>query len=269
MDLFDSLYISLSFYTMVKSAAPVFVLMFAFLFGLERVSLMLTLAISIICLGVGIMVMSETKFHPIGYAEAQIATIISGFRWALTQTLLHSVSMGMDNPLATNMFLAPIVALSLFFAFLGIEGFSHLIQAPQLDNFGDAIFLFTSIGGGGIIAFLMVNIEFALISSTSVVTFSVAGIFKEILTILAAIIVFGDHFTGNMVLGLVISLAGIAGLIWFLTLGYNYVRITKIKTEVFEEIDLSDFDNEEHQFLDRNEGGSEEGSEERSEKAAD
>ncbi|KAJ3370308.1 Nucleolar complex protein 3 [Kappamyces sp. JEL0680] len=238
-------YITLSFYTMVKSAAPVFVLLFAFVFGLERVSLALTGAITIICLGVGIMVMSETKFDATGYIEAQLATILSGFRWALTQVLLQSASMGMDNPLATNMFLAPIVAGSLFFAFVGNEGFSALVAAPQLSNIGDAAFLLTCITGGGVIAFLMVNIEFALISSTSVVTFSVAGIFKEIITILAAIAVFGDKFTGNMVLGLTISLVGIAG--------YNYLRITQKQSEMqelYEELNLSDFGSDGEILLD-------------------
>jgi solute carrier family 35 protein C2 len=157
------------------------------------------------------MVAAETRFHLIGYLQVQSATILSGLRWALTQVLLQSESMGMDNPLATNLFLSPIVSVSLFLAFLFQEGLLKLISDPHFSNLASGSTLLLSIFGGGTIAFLMVNIEFALISTTSVVTFSVAGIFKEIITILAAIAVFGDPFTGNMVVGLGISLIGIAG----------------------------------------------------------
>lgn len=196
---------------MVKSAAPVFVLLFAFLFGLEKISLSLTLSIIIICVGVAVMVANETDFNLTGYLQAQAATIISGFRWSLTQILLQSASMGMDNPLATNMFIAPIIASSLFIGFLFQEGLFNLINDKQLNNTPHAIFLILTIFGAGIIAFLMVNIEFQLIASTNVVTFSVAGIFKEITTIIVSVMVFDDKLTGRTGLGLFISLVGIAG----------------------------------------------------------
>lgn len=148
--------------------------------------------------------------------------------------------MGINNPLATNMYLAPIVAVSLFIAFLIEEGFGDLIHAHQFSDPSSAAFLILAIIGGGLIAFLMVNLEFALIATTSVVTFSVAGIVKEVTTIMAAIVVFGDKLTGNMVLGLIISLCGIAY--------YNYLRITQsssklpVKEEGYEELDLYNFE---------------------------
>ena len=196
---------------MVKSAAPVFVLLFAFLFGLEKLSISLCMSILIICLGVGIMVAAETNFNAIGYAEAQSATIISGFRWALTNVLLKSPDLCMDNPLATNMFLSPVVAFCLLLGFLLKGGVSELASSPLLQSSNDVLFICSAVLGGGAIAFLMVNIEFALISNTNVVTFSVAGIFKEIFTIWSAILVFGDQLGGNSILGLAISLVGIAG----------------------------------------------------------
>jgi solute carrier family 35, member C2 len=203
--------ITLSFYTMVKSAAPVFVLIFAFLFRLEKVNWKLILVIFVICLGVAIMVANETKFNWTGYLQIQAATIISGLRWVLTQVLLENQRSGMNNPLATSLFLAPVVAISLFFAFIFAEGFPSLAASPKFDTITDTLVLLFSLGGGGILAFVMVNIEYALICSTGVVTLSVAGIMKEIVTITAAIIVFGDKMTTNLAAGLVISLIGIAG----------------------------------------------------------
>lgn len=86
--------VTLTFYTMVKSGAPVFVLIFAFYFKLEKPSVKLTLVIIIICLGVLLMVVDETEFSLIGYAQVQSATIISGLRWSLTQILLKRDGVG-------------------------------------------------------------------------------------------------------------------------------------------------------------------------------
>jgi solute carrier family 35 protein C2 len=52
-------YISLTFYTMVKSGAPVFVLLFAFLFRLEKPTVKLIAIISVIVFGVYLMVKSR------------------------------------------------------------------------------------------------------------------------------------------------------------------------------------------------------------------
>ena len=85
---------------MVKSSAPIFVLLFAFLFKLEKPTGKLIGVIFIIFVGVLLMVMEETDFVILGYIQIQCATIASGFRWALTQILLEKESMGMNNPLA-------------------------------------------------------------------------------------------------------------------------------------------------------------------------
>lgn len=151
------------------------------------------------------------EFSWVGYAEVQAATILSGFRWALTQVLLKSQDIGMDNPLATNMFLSPIVASTLFFGFLAEEGLSPLLSSVYFQTFGSSIGLCASIFAAGCLAFLMVNIEFGVISATNVITFSIAGIVKEILTIWTSQIVFGDKLEGNAGIGLAVSIFGIIG----------------------------------------------------------
>ncbi|KAJ3309389.1 Triose-phosphate Transporter [Boothiomyces sp. JEL0838] len=221
---------------MVKSAAPVFVLLFAFLFGLEKPSWRITIAVIVICAGVGIMVANETKFDAFGYAQIQIATVLSGFRWAITQVLLENEKMGMNNPLATNLFIAPIIAVSLFFSFITLEGFSALLANPHFATFSGSIWLLLVVSFGGCIAFTMVNFEFALISTTSVVTLSIAGIFKEILTLVVSALIFKDKFTSNMIFGLILSLVGIGA--------FNYIKIlsTQSRIDSYEELDEEDFE---------------------------
>ncbi|KAI8824505.1 triose-phosphate transporter family-domain-containing protein [Fimicolochytrium jonesii] len=213
--------ITLSFYTMVKSGAPVFVLLFAFLFKLERPTWSLSAVIAVICLGVLLMVVNEGQFRWVGYLEVQTATVMSGLRWALTQILLERESMGMNNPLAASLFLAPIMGLSLLVACMAIEGLPTILTSPDFATFGSTMGILGILCGGGVIAFFMVVSEFFLISTTSIVTFSVAGIFKEILTLVGAKHVYGDEFPPNKIVGLIISISGIAF--------YNYLRISGMR----------------------------------------
>jgi solute carrier family 35 protein C2 len=55
----------------------------------------------------------------------------------------------------------------------------------------------------------MLMSEYMLISLTGVVTFSVAGIVKEVLTITVSAAVFGDRFTSKAGIGLIVSISGI------------------------------------------------------------
>ena len=78
----------------------------------------------------------------------------------------------------------------------------------------------------GILAFAMTATEFELIRQTSVVTLSVAGMFKEVLTVLAGTIVFGDRLAVANVWGVLVTLGGIG---W-----YNWIKIDKMRREMRE-----------------------------------
>lgn len=86
---------------MCKSSALGFVLLFAFLFKLEKPTWKLCGIISIITIGVVLMVSGETKFSLIGMIQVLSASAMGGLRWALTQKLLDKEAMGLNNPFAT------------------------------------------------------------------------------------------------------------------------------------------------------------------------
>ena len=201
--------ISLSFYTMVKSGAPIFVILFAFLFGVEKPSLSRLLVVLVIVAGVCIMVANETKFNLVGYIEVQFAAVFSGLRWVLTQVLLTENSLGMNNPLSTNLYMTPFIAFSLLIAALILEGISNLWHSKFFETFEGILQISGFIAFGGFIVFFLTMAEYTIVCETSVVTFAVAGIVKEIITITASSIVFGDNVTVNMIVGLVISIIGI------------------------------------------------------------
>ena len=227
-------YITLTFYTMCKSSVLIFVLTFAFLFRLERPSLKLILIILAMTLGVLMMVAGETAFHALGFALAISASFFSGFRWALTQILLlrHPAT---SNPFATLFFLAPIMFVTLFTIALFSETPSAVITGIQIlistHGISTALLLLFV---PGCLAFCMIASEFTLLQRTSVVTLSICGIFKEVVTISAAGIIFHDELSFVNISGLIVTIISIAF--------YNYLKITKMREEARDKVKKRDED---------------------------
>ena len=214
---------------MCKSSALAFILIFAFLFHLEQPSWRLVLIIATMTVGVIMMVAGETDFSPLGFFLIISASFFSGFRWALTQILLLR-NPATSNPFSSIFFLAPIMFLVLAIIAIPVEGFVALGEGLQIVTaehgtlFGIFILLFP-----GVLAFCMTSSEFALLQRTSVVTLSICGIFKEVVTIGTANLVFDDTLTPINVSGLIVTIGSIAA--------YNYIKITKMRRQAQEEIE--------------------------------
>ena len=208
---------------MCKSSSLAFVLMFAFLFHLESPSIKLVLIIATMTVGVIMMVAGEAAFDAIGFILVIAAAFFSGFRWALTQILLLR-NPATSNPFSSIFFLAPIMFLVLILIALPIEG--PLKLGAGLATLAEAKGVFTTfciLIFPGTLAFLMTASEFALLQRTSVVTLSICGIFKEVVTILAAGIVFHDPLTPINEFGLIVTI--------FSIVAYNFVKITKMRKD--------------------------------------
>jgi solute carrier family 35, member C2 len=208
---------------MCKSSSLAFVLIFAFLFRLETPTWRLVAIIATMTLGVIMMVAGEVEFKLGGFILVISAAFFSGFRWGLTQILLLR-NPATSNPFSSIFFLAPVMWLTLTVIAIPVEGFLPLIEGIKglVSEWGlvwTPIFLLFP----GCIAFLMTASEFALLQRTSVVTLSIAGIFKEVVTISAAALVFEDRLTPINFVGLVTTLAAIVA--------YNYIKITKMREQ--------------------------------------
>ncbi|VVT57445.1 uncharacterized protein SAPINGB_P005699 [Magnusiomyces paraingens] len=205
--------VSLSFYTMVKSSSLGFVLLFGILFKLEVPTCSIFGIIGVMSLGVVMMVAGETEFSIIGFFLVLGAAMFSGLRWSLTQLLLrqdpHLGRISTHNdPARTIMYLAPPMGIFLFLWGCITEGLPSFVHAPMWADRG----VFAGIGimmVPGAIAFLMTLSEFFLLNRTSVLTLSIAGIFKELLTLVAAALYFGDRLSTINIVGLVITLLSI------------------------------------------------------------
>lgn len=212
---------------MCKSSSLAFVLIFAFLFRLETPTWKLVAIIGTMTVGVVMMVAGEVEFNVLGFVLVISAAFFSGFRWGLTQILLLR-NPATSNPFSSIFFLAPVMFITLICIAIPVEGFSNLLESLNglLNDWGAlAPFLLLV---PGTIAFLMTACEFALLQRTSVVTLSIAGIFKEVVTISTATLVFDDKLTIINISGLFVTIGAICA--------YNWIKITKMRKEAQTDI---------------------------------
>lgn len=223
-------YISLTFLTMCKSSSLAFVLLFAFVFRLESPSYKLILIIATMTVGVVMMVAGEADFKPLGFVLVIASSFFSGFRWGLTQILLlrHPAT---SNPFAALFFLAPIMFVTLLTIAAFAEGPSALSAGlSDLAGKKGSVLSILLLLFPGCLAFCMTSAEYSLLQRTNVVTLSICGIFKEVVTITAAEIVYHDPLTPINVSGLLITIGSIAS--------YNYLKIAKMREEARREVAL-------------------------------
>ncbi|XP_075702557.1 solute carrier family 35 member C2 [Rhinoderma darwinii] len=206
------LYITVSLYTMTKSSAVLFILFFSLLFKLEELKPALILVVLLISGGLFMFTFKSTQFDARGFLLVLAASCLGGIRWTLTQILMQKAELGLQNPIDTMFHLQPLMFLSLFPLFIGIEGL-HVSTSTQLFRYEDStglLSLFGTLGVGGLLAFGLGYSEFLLVSRTSSLTLSIAGIFKELCVLLLATHLFGDNLSLLNWSGFALCISGIA-----------------------------------------------------------
>jgi solute carrier family 35 protein C2 len=208
--------VSLAFYTMVKSSAPVFVLLSGFVFGIEKPSFTLFLTIFTIGSGVFLTSMTKTTFDRKGFALILVASFMAGFRWAFIQYLMEKRKVRENGILTTIRGLCFPISLVLLILSLSFEGIKNILTS-EFFNTNEAIqrnVVFILLSGS--LSFFLLLSEFMLVSQTSVIFLSVSGIFKELVIVMWSVCRKDIILHGTNYLGLVITGLGI--------LMYNYFR---------------------------------------------
>lgn len=129
------------------------------------------------------------------------------------------------GPVEVLLALTPVMGATLGILSLGFERpWSSLPSSVYFANAKNSLISVGFISAGAVIAFLMVWVEFALIASTSALTFMVAGTFKEIFTVAAAVIFLHETFTFVNALGVFVLLIGVSL--------FNWHKYTKLRAEL-------------------------------------
>lgn len=217
-------YISLSLYTMLKTSSLIFVLIFGLLFRLERFNWRLVVIVMVMCASVMMMTKkpdtpsaADDDHHPVGIVLILAASLVLGLRWSFTQLLLKKNDYT-KHPILTIFYISPCITVVLFLFAIVFEGWTEFMDLTiwDLKGTGGTLLLMVL---PGVLAFFMTLCEFQLLSVAQVLTLSIAGIFKELLTIMLGSFIFGDTLSLLNCVGLVITFVDI---LW-----YNYYRYTE------------------------------------------
>jgi len=204
-------YIQVALYTITKSTSIIFILFFAIIFKLEKKHWSLIVIVLVISLGLIMFTYESTDFSLIGFLMVLSASFLSGIRWTLSQLIMQKSSLGLSNPLDMVFHVQPIMILALLpfaIAFEGV-GISASVAVFRFSNVDQLIHTICLISGGGVLAFLMEVAEFMLVTFTSSLTLSMAGIVKEIISLTLAVVFQSNEMSVINAIGLVVCLSGI------------------------------------------------------------
>ncbi|XP_053814767.1 solute carrier family 35 member C2 isoform X3 [Vidua chalybeata] len=136
------LYVTVSLYTMTKSSAILFILLFSLLFKLEEMRVTLLLVVLLIAGGLFMFTYKSTQFNAQGFVLVLCASFLGGIRWTLTQILMQKAELGLQNPIDIMFHLQPLMFLGLFPLFAVFEGLPLSIS-EKLFRFHEAGMLFS------------------------------------------------------------------------------------------------------------------------------
>jgi Triose-phosphate Transporter family len=192
---------------MVKSSAPIFVLMWAYLFGIERITLNLIFVVIIICIGEILTVTGEVDFHLGGFILCLSASILSGARWTLVQLKIRSMDPPLKTTIATMRLLAPSMFWSMLLVSCAVEQpWKKLANRTVEENVYD-IFGLGMLGAS--FAIFMILCEFWLIMRTNAFVLMIGGVLKELITIFVGVSVFGDELNRVNISGCFVVFVGV------------------------------------------------------------
>ncbi|NXG55471.1 S35C2 protein, partial [Hemiprocne comata] len=197
-------YVTVSLYTMIKPSAILFILLFSLLFKLEEMRLALLLVVLLIAGGFFMFTYKSMQFNKQGFVLVLCASLLGSIRWTLMQILLQKADLGFLGVGKGTLLLTVL--------FLGLP----LSISEKLFCFHEAGMLFSLLGKlflGGILVFGLGFSEFLLVSRTSSLTLSIAGLFMEICILFLAIHLLGDHLSLLNWLGFAVCLSGISLLV--------------------------------------------------------
>jgi hypothetical protein len=241
------LYLSVAFIQMLKAAAPVAVLFTSWVWGVANPSVGALGNILIIVFGVGLASFGEIEFSWLGFLFQLGGIIFEAMRLVMIQVMLSDDGQKMD-PLVSLYYYAPVCAVMNFFVAWASE-FSSF-QWDDLSRTGmgvlllnasvafmlnvSSVFLVGSTSTNACFAFPSflsfpyVSSEFfsefllilVQIGKTSGLVMTLTGILKNILLVVASVIIWHTSVTFLQFLGYTIALGGMV----YYTLGWEQIK---------------------------------------------
>ncbi|KAK2002689.1 triose-phosphate transporter [Colletotrichum falcatum] len=197
------LYLSVSFIQMLKAGAPVAVLFASWAWGVADPSMKTLYNILLIVAGVALASFGEIEFSWIGFVFQMGGIVFEAIRLVMIQVLLKGDENAQRmNPLVSLYYYAPVCAVMNFFVAWASE-FSTF-KFEDLQKTGVTVLLLNA----GVAFMLNVSSVF-LIGKTSGLVMTLTGILKNILLIIASVIIWKTNITFMQFVGYAIALFGL------------------------------------------------------------
>jgi len=185
---------------MLKAFTPVAVLVFSFIAGLEKTSCMELYIVLVICIGVALASVGETYFSWLGFAFQSLAILAEASRLVLVNMLLKHLKL---DPLSSLYYVAPVCAVFIAIPCAYFEMADLPLERMYTNEFAVTMAI------NGIVAFSLNVAVVALISNTSALVMTLAGIVKDIMLVGLSVSVFGSPVTPLQYAGYGVALLGL------------------------------------------------------------
>ena len=120
---------------MIKSSSPIWVLLSAFIFGIEKVSCNLIAVGVMIMAGELLTAFGEVEFDAIGFVLCACAAMCSGIRWTLMQLKVQKLDPPLKSAVVTMRVLAPSVSTQfLSITVIWLRGFGVTFLTQEFFN---------------------------------------------------------------------------------------------------------------------------------------
>jgi len=195
------LFLSVAFIQMLKATTPVAVLLVTWGLGIAPPNMKTLGNVSVIVVGVVIASLGEIKFVMIGFVVQVLGIVCEATRLAMVERLLSSAEFKMD-PLVSLYYFAPACAVMNGIMFLIMEA-PKLSMEKILDLGLGTLLLNASV------AFCLNIAVVFLIGKTSSLVLTLSGVLKDILLVVASMVIFLDPVSGLQAFGYSIALGGL------------------------------------------------------------
>lgn len=211
--------VGVSTMTVIKSSTVVFTYLFSICFGLERFRWTLLGLVILIVGSVGLSVNGMTVDDWLGVVFLCVSVLAAALRWVIIHRQLQREKL---EALQLMLLTQPLTAVFLALPACAID-VGRLTRYISEDFDGPTLFAAVLLVTMSVfLAFALIFSEFHLVALTSSVSLCVAGVGKEVLTILCAIVTLYEVVTWRTWIGISLSILGI--------LLYSWVRHAEIIT---------------------------------------
>lgn len=228
--------ITMTFYTMIKSSSPIFVVISAYLFKIEQITTMILFVVCIISIGELMTVLGEVEFDFLGFLFCLSASICSGIRWTIIQYKLQNLNPPIKSIFLTIRVLAPTMFVSMLaISFLVERPWEQLLMGKEsyIKTWRDGIWVLLVGVIGAKLAVLMVLCEFYLMIKTSAIILMIAGVVKELCTITIGVLAFHDDVNTVNFIGCIILFLGVA----FYKVHHHQIKLKETTSQNYKTVD--------------------------------